>query len=568
LSLAYPKWIQGHHRPAGPIGDLVGLSVKSGSRTILWKRDPVELYVFHLVVPDGATRIEVGLDYLASPATSTATGATSARLAVLNWSDILLYPVGSRSDNLTFRARLKLPDGWKWASALPGSDLEADMVQFTAVSMTTLMDSPVLTGRFLRTIDLSPGSTPPHYLDIAADGSAALEVPPEAVGFLRSAVREAGALFGAAHYRQYNFLFALSDEVGEDGTEHHESSDNRCPERFFLDSRMWRTRMRLLVHEFSHSWNGKYRRPQGIATADPLIPMDDSLLWVYEGLTRYFEWLLASRSGVLSPEFSHGYLARLAAQVDHRDGRAWRSLEDTAVSAPFLYNEGEQWESFRRGIDFYDEGLLLWLEADTIIRTQTGGTRSLDDFSHAFFGGKAGGPELRPYTFDELTASLSAIAPYDWRGFFESRLTATGNTPGPLNGLKAAGWSLSYQELPNAFEAADDAWRHVVDSRYSIGLKLDEDGRITDVLLKSPAFESGLGPWMRVLAVDGQLWSADRLREAIRASSQQPLALLVENGNATFETVIRYHGGERYPVLSRSGGRDLLQVIVAPRAER
>src|SRR5262245_32203064 len=411
MSLFYPKWIPGEHAPTGPVTDLAGLKISAGGRPLEWRRDSVELYAFHINVPRGATSVDVKLDFLSTSENSGYTSAASAtsELTILSWNQLVLYPQGKASDDIQVDAELQLPEGWKFGTALPVARSNGSNVQFKTVSLTTLVDSPVLAGRHFRRFELSPGASPAHYLDIAADTEQALNASPELIERYKRLVKEAQALFGATHYREYHFLLALSDEIAHFGLEHHESSDDRSRENSLTDPVSQMVGAGLLPHEFVHSWNGKYRRPDGLATRDFEQPMKGDLLWVYEGLTEYFGWVLTARSGLRTPESNRQFLALDAAMLDNRAGREWRSLADTAVAAQLLYEARSDWESLRRGVDFYDEGLLIWLEADMIIRRQTQGRKSLDDLCRAFHGSPSGPPEVRSYSFDNLTEALNGV---------------------------------------------------------------------------------------------------------------------------------------------------------------
>src|SRR5215471_10552955 len=389
LNLFYPKWIPGEHAPTGPITDVAGLRISSAGRTLEWKRDSVEMFAFHINVPQGASSVDVKLDFLSNSDAAGFSSAASAtsELAVLSWNQLVLYPQGKVSDDVQVAAELRLPADWKFGTALPVAKANGSDVQFKTVSLTTLVDSPVLTGRHYRRIELSPGSTPAHYLDIAADTEEALNAKPELIDKYKKLIKEAQSLFGATHYREYHFLLALSDQIAHFGLEHHESSDDQARENFLVDDAVHLAESSLLPHEFMHSWNGKFRRPQGLATPDYQTPMKGDLLWVYEGLTEYLGWVLTARAGLDTAEQDREFLALTSASLDNRAGREWRPLADTAVAAQLLYSARSDWDSERRGVDFYDEGTLIWLEVDTIIRKQSQGKKSIEDFLRAFHGG-------------------------------------------------------------------------------------------------------------------------------------------------------------------------------------
>ena len=575
MTLVYPKWIPGDHSPVGPIFDLTGLKISASGKDVAWKRDDVDMFAFHVDVPGGADRLEIKLDYL-SPAEATGSReppAATAQLAVLNWYLVMLYPQGSKSDDITYVPSLRLPAGWKYGTALPVSKEAAGEIEFAPASLTTVMDSPVIAGAFFRDIDLSPGQKPQHTLHIAADGPAALEASPAEVQHQRQLIAEDFALFGARHYRRYDFLLALSDRMPPDGVEHHESSDNRTPEALFLDPDVRETQMDLLAHEYTHSWNGKYRRPAGLATPDYQAPMKGDLLWVYEGLTQYYGQILSARAGFWTPDRFREQLAATAAYLNDRPGRTWRDLQDTAIAAQLLYSASAAGASWRRGVDYYDESTLIWLEADTIIRRESKGRKTLDDFCRKFYGGENTGPKLVTYTFEDVVAGMNEVAAYDWRSFFEERLKSHG--PGaPLKGIENSGWKLVFNETMNEHQRAEEGADFIVDAQFSLGLQVHapggpDGGQILDVIPGSPSEQAGLAPGMQLVAVDGRKWSPDILRDAIKRAKdgKEPIELLAENGDYFRTYRIDYHGGERYPHLELiSGKTDLLSDIAKMKA--
>lgn len=576
LTLRYPKWIPGEHGPTGPITNLTGLKFSAAGKPVAWRRDDVDMYAFRLEIPAGATALEAELDYVSPTAGGIFTSGpiATAQLFVLNWNLVLLYPEGRAADELTYVASLTVPQGWQGITALTSARQSGSTMEYAPVSLTALVDAPVLMGAHFRIYKLLVEGAPEHQLALAADSEAALELSPERRQHFTNLVAEARALFGAHHYRRYTFLWALSDHVEPFGLEHHESSDNRTPERVLLDADLFKLWAGLLPHEFVHSWNAKYRRPAGLTTRDFHTPMKGELLWVYEGLTTYLGEILTARSGLYSPEEFRENAARVAAYLDNRPGRTWRPLADTAIAAQTLYGAAEQWAAWRRGVDFYDESFLIWLEADVLIRQQTQGRRSLDDFCRLFHGGESGPPEVKPYTFDELFAALNQIAPYDWRRFFTERLNST-SPPAPLGGLEASGWRLVFTDQPNDLLRAAEEKTHVVDLSYSLGLTLrreegtPEDGMIVDVIPDSPAARAGLGPGMKLVAANGRAWSPEILREAVRAAkgATVPIELLVANAEFYKTYALDYHDGERYPHLVRDTARpDLLGEIIKPRA--
>ncbi len=566
LTLVYPKWIPGEHGPVGPIADLSGLEFQAAGKDLPWRRDPVDMYAFHLDVPSGADRVDVRLDYLSPVDTGRFSSGPTAtpELAVLSWNTLLLQPQGKGTDDLTYAASLHLPEGWKFGTALTTAKEAAGEITFEPVSLTTLVDSPVLAGAHFRTIELSPGPIP-HRICIAADAEADLAAPPELVAHWKNLVAETGALFGARHYRSYTFLLTLSDHTAHFGLEHHESSDDRVAERSLVDGDDRLLAAGLLPHEMVHSWNGKYRRPAGLEPGSFERPMKDRLLWVYEGLTEYLGEVLAARSGLLSPEEYREAVAAKGSEMAHRAGRVWRPLIDTAVDAQDLYEARPEWRSLRRGTDFYAEGELLWLEADTVIRRETGGAKSLDDFCRLFHGGKDGAPAVVPYELDDLLAALNAVAPYDWKAFWNERLE--GKATDPLAGVRAAGWSLGVTDVEPPMVKAREERRKMIDASDSLGFDVEKaDGLIPDVVGGSPAFKAGVAPGMRLVAVNGRKLSKESLKDGIlETKTRRSVDLLLENAGFYSTITINYDGGLRYPRLEREGAApDLLSRILQP----
>jgi predicted metalloprotease with PDZ domain len=572
LTLYYPQWIPGEHAPSGPVVDTAGLIFRAAGKTIPWKRDPIDLYAYHLEIPYGVASLEIAMDYLSPVETQSATFSegTSAteQLAIVNWNQLVLYPKGVSADQIQVRAGLKLPDDWSFATALPVATRSGSTVQFANASLATLIDSPVLAGRYFKVVPLQHEKMPPHEIDIASDSAAALEMSASDRQAFGNLVAEASALFDSYHFRDYHFLLSLSNHTGHFGLEHHESSENRAGEGFLADPYMRVLGAALLPHEYIHSWNGKYRRPAGLMANNYQTPLKTDLLWVYEGLTEYYALVLTARSGLWTPGQFHDQLSATAMQMVYRPGRLWRSLEDTAVSAQLLFGASPAWNSWRRGADFYDEGVLLWLEADVIIRQQSNTRKSLDDFARLFFGGQSGPPEVNPYTIDDVIGALNQIAPYDWRKFFAERVTDVAPYA-PLGGIGQAGWLLLYTETPSEMMRIRQEMERLVDATASIGLIAQADGLVVDTIHDMPGAKAGIGPGMKIVAVNGRKFSPRVLNDALQAGidGNTPLELLIEN--AEFYKTIRldYHGGPRYPHLTRDQNRrDLLGEIIKPRA--
>ena len=569
VSLVFPKWIPGNHRPSGPIGGLTGIRMESGGRSVSWERDPVEMYEFHLSVPAGASTLDVSLDAMTTQDSAGGGGpAASSNILDLNWNAVVLYPKGARSDDVQVAPSITLPAGWKFGTALQVARTTGDEVEFSPVSLTTLIDSPVIAGAHYRLIELTkPGDSPRHVMDLVADSDADLEMKPQDTAAFEKLVAETGALFGARHYRQYHFLLTLSEQVGGHGLEHHESNDSVAAERMLLDPELHMLYAGLVPHEFVHSWNGKYRRPAGLATPNYQAPMIGDLLWVYEGLTEYLGNVLAERSGLLTDEQYRDGVAATGAMLDYRTGRTWRPLEDTARSVQTLRTIlSPEWANWRRGLDYYPEGELIWLEVDAIIRQQTDGQRSLDDFCRRFHGGESGPPRVVPYTFEDVVRTLNDVVPYDWATLLKQRVNDV-SQHAPLAGIERGGWKLVYSEKPNTFQHAAEKIYKFADFTYSLGFTVGEDGKLSDVIMGSPAYKAGLGPGMKLLAVNGRKFSPEVLHAAVKEAqgTEQPIELLVENAQFFKTYSVPYHAGERNPHLERVPAEpDLLGNILKP----
>jgi len=564
LTLFYPKWIPGEHTPTGTIDDVVGLKLSAGGKTIPWRRDDVEMFSFHCDIPPGTTTLDITFDDVSQPETTA-----SAKLARIKWNRLLVYPEGVASDAINVKASLKLPPGWKFASALPITTDNRGELQFKEVSLTQLVDSPAIIGAHFRSLPLSTTGMK-HELDLMADTTQALELKSETLTGLRNLVQQAYALFGARHYNSYTFLVTLSDHGGSEGLEHHESSEDGVGEKAFSEELELLDFAELMGHEYTHSWNGKYRRPAGLATPDFEQPMHGDLLWVYEGLTQYLGKVLPTRSGLWTAEVFREAMAAVAAEMEHQSGREWRPLVDTAVAVQLTYSSPRAWLNYRRRVDYYDEGSLIWLDADVLIRTRSNGKLSLDDFCRRFHGGQNTAPVVKPYTFDDVVNTLNEVMPYDWRSFLNARVNAI-NPHAPVGGITNGGWRVVYTDKPNTEIRIADHGRKSVDVSYSLGLLLKEDGTVLDVNPNLPAFKAGVAPGMKILTVNGRTWSTDVLHEAIASSknSTAPIELVVENGSFNETYRVNYHDGERYPHLERDNTKpDVLSDVIKSRAQQ
>ena len=577
MTLLYPEWIPGEHGPTGPIVNLVGLKVQGGGQAIAWKRDSENMYAFHITVPAGISSLDVAFDFISPPESegfSSGSSATS-ELAVLNWNQLILYPQGMQPDDMQYQATLKVPNSWRYGTALPIQRESGNVIEFQPAALTTLIDSPLSTGAHYKTIELGSDNGVPHYLHIAADSDRALEISPEVVNEYKNLVVEAGALFGSRHYRSYHFLFTLSDHVAHFGLEHHESSDDRYSERSLIDPEPQKAFGFLLPHEFVHSWNGKYRRPAGLISGGHDggydTPMKGDLLWVYEGLTEYLGEVLTPRSGLWTPEDYRESLAGTAAELDTKFGRTWRPLEDTAIAAQILYEAGDDYASYRRGVDYYPEGTLIWLDADVLIRQLSKGAKSIDDFCRTFHGGSSGTIAFKPYNFEDVVAGLNSVQPYDWASFLNQRIHST-DGHAPLGGIEHSGWKLAYDAVRSDYWKAVEDDHKLVDLTYSIGMKVrQEDGTIIDVAYGGAAQKAGIPPSVKLIAVNNRQFTPTVLREAVQktATDVKPLELLIKTGEYYEVRRLEYRGGERYPHLVRdSSTPDLLTEIIKPKGKK
>ena len=572
LTVVYPKWIPGEHGPTGPIENMTGFFITANGQPVKWERDKVDMFAYHLTVPQGVTKLEMKIDFLASSSLSgfSAGGSTSENLALLSWNTLLVYPADTNAIDVMFTPSITIPAGWQFGTALDKDGGSGQSTTFKTVSLEQLIDSPVLAGRYFREIPLAPEITPKHYLDMAADGPEEIDLSKEHIADFDRLVRETGALYKSRHYGSYHFLVTLSNEVAHFGLEHHQSSDDRVTATTFTDDREFVLDGLLLPHEFTHSWNGKYRRPAGLATSNYQKPMEGDLLWVYEGLTEYLGDVLAARCGIWTPDQYKQRLSTIAAEYDNRPGRTWRDIQDTATSAQIFYDDASGWDNWRLNVDYYDEGELIWLDVDTTIRKMTGGKKSLDDFVAKFHGlGGNTGPKVVPYTFEDVVAGLNGVVANDWTTFLRSRLDSNAYQA-PLGGLENGGYKLAYSDKPNAWSAMADAQSETFNFWYSIGLHAGRSGTVSDVLKGGVADKAGFGPGMKIIAVNGRGYTSDVLKAAIHdaTGSGPSIELIVENTGFYKVIKLDYHGGERYPQLERvSSIPDRLGDILKPEAK-
>jgi predicted metalloprotease with PDZ domain len=565
VTLLYPKWLPGNHSPTGQISRFAGLVVSANGQTIPWTRDPVDVFAFHVDVPQGVSALDLSFQFL-SP-TDERQGRIQATpvMMSLQWDALALYPAGYFTRQIPIQASVTYPAGWTSYTALRPSGAATaagGTVTYETVAFDTLVDSPTIAGAHARTIPLSPDVN----LDVLADRPDQLEAAPEQIDAHKALVTQAVRLFGAQHYNHYDFLFTLSDRLGGEGLEHHRSSEDGTNGSYFTD---WKTSVAmrdLLAHEFTHSWDGKFRRGADLWTPDYRTPMRDSLLWVYEGQTQFWGNVLAARSGLVPKEEAYDALAAVAASYQNQAGRSWRPLADTTNDPIIARRAPAPWGNWQRSEDYYSEGQLVWLDADSLIREKTGGRKSIDDFARAFFGMKDRDWGELTYTFDDVVATLNGIVPYDWATFLRTRVYQVAPQP-PLDWLARDGYRLVYTDKPGAMWEAREKMRKVTDLSYSLGLVLTGKGDIGRVAWDSPAFKAGLTNGTAIVAVNGQAYDGDALKRAVtEAKNGQPISLLVKVDDQYRTVSLTYTGGLRYPHLERTGkGPGALDMLYAPR---
>ncbi len=566
LVLRYPEWLPGKHGPRGAVGDIAGLVIRANGRPLAWTRDPANVFAFALDVPAGVRTIDLSFQFL-SP-TRPSEGRVVATPAMLNlaFEQVSFYPAGYATRNIQVQPSVTLPAGWTGVAALDGATVNGNRIRYGVTDYETLIDSPMFAGAYFRKWDLGQSVT----LNVVADEARFLDAKPEHIAVHRALVDEAVILFGSRHFDRYEFLLALTDELGGIGLEHHRSSENSRDTNYFTEWATTGSARGLLPHELTHSWNGKFRRPAGLWTPDYDVPMDDRLLWVYEGQTSYWDLVLAARSGMQTPEMVLGEWARYAAIYQAQPGRAWRSVEDTTLDPIIAARRSRPFPSATRTEDYYNEGSLVWLEADMLIRERSGGTRSLDDFARGFFGIRDGDWGTVPYTFDDVVAALNAVQPYDWADFLTTRMRQPGQ-PAPLGGIERGGYRLVFRDVPNVYDAERMKLGKSLDLSFSIGVVIDKAGEVTAVQFGGPMFEQGVTNGTKILAVNGMAYSEERLKAAIEAAGgvdgarAVPMSLLVERGGR-FRTIDwLWTGGLRWPHLERTNVPPRIDALLAAR---
>jgi len=561
LTLLYPEWLPGKHAPRGAIAEVAGFQASAGSKPLTWARQPTDVYAFDIDVPTGTKSIDIAFDFLSPTRTSEGRVVVTPAMMNLQWEQVSLYPAGYFTRAIPVQLEVTLPDGWTGATALDGLKISGNRYSYAPTNYEVLVDSPMFAGKYYRKWDLGQNVT----LNVVADEVKYLEASPDHIARHAALVSEAVALFGVRHFDRYELLLALSDDLGGIGLEHHRSSENSRNPDYFTEWDENDSERGLLPHELTHSWNGKYRRPDKMWTPDYRTPMQDNLLWVYEGQTSFWDLVLAGRSGMQSKEMVLAEWATNAGFYSAQAGRLWRSVEDTTLDPVMAARKPKPFPSWSRGEDYYNEGSLVWLEADMLIRDATNNGKSLDNFARAFFGGREGDWGQDTYDFDDVVAALNAVHPYDWASFLRERLQNPGRAA-PVAGIEHAGYRLMWRDAPNAYDRDRMAQAKNLDLTHSLGLTIDKEGIASAILWDGPAFRADIVNGTKIVAVDGTSYSKDRLETAIRGATdgKTPVRLLVERGGRYRQIEIDYHGGLRWPHLEKTGsGPDWFDRLLA-----
>jgi predicted metalloprotease with PDZ domain len=565
LTLLYPQWLPGNHAPRGPVDQLAGLVFEAGGQRLAWQRDPLDVYAFHVEVPAGVSRLQLQFQLATPQGSEGGRVVFTPALMNLQWNQAVLYPAGHSVGNILVAARLRLPPGWKQASALP-VEATGDVVQFAPVTLERLVDSPVFAGRYSGALDLAPGDAVAVRANLFAEAQADIVPTAPQLALLRTLVRETYAALGKPHFERYDFLLALSEQLGSIGLEHHRSTEITVPPGYFRNWDESVGRREVLGHEFVHAWNGKRRRPADLWVPNYNVPMQDSLLWVYEGMTQYYGFVLTARAGLETPEYAREKFANTAAlYTAKRPGRSWRPLLDTTNQPVVSARRPQAWVSWQRAEDYYTEGALLWLGVDARLRQLTGGARGLDAFANAFFAAPADKGPVSTYRYADVVRTLNAVAPYDWQGFLDARVT---QPDAPLDGPALAGLTLVFDDKPNLVIKEGERERKNTDLGYGLGIVVSKDALLTEVVWDSPAFQAGLTVNTTLVAVNGRSYSSELLKEAVsRARSDNgPIELLVKNQDLYRTLAIDYRGGLRYPhLVPVAGATDHLAEIIRAR---
>jgi predicted metalloprotease with PDZ domain len=568
LTLLYPQWLPGNHSPTGPIDKFAGLKVTANGKVLPWVRDPLNVYAFHVDVPQGASSVEVEFQFLSPQDQRQGRVVMTPEMLNLQWNTVSVYPAGYYSSQIKAEASVTFPAGWQFGSALEVASRNGDTVNFKEIDYDDLVDSPIYAGKYFKRVDLDPGAKTPVFLNIVADDPKYLEIKPEQLKAHQNLVQQMYKMYGAHHYNHYDFLLSLSDKMSGNGLEHHRSSENGVGPSYFTEWDKNTVERDLLSHEYNHSWDGKYRRGADLATPSFNVPMQDSLLWVYEGQTQFWGYVMAARSGLWKEDQARDMLAYVAATYEKgRPGlQQWRNIQDTTNDPIIAMRRPLPFRNYQMSEDYYSGGQMIWLEVDAKLRELSGNKKSIDDFGKSFFGMKNGEWDVNTYTFEDVVKTLNDIQPFDWAPYLRERLDGHG----PItNGIAAHGWKLVYNDKPSDMVKGVEMRRGSTDLTYSLGVSIGKGGDINDVLWDGPAFKAGLSPGMKLIGVNGKEFSGDALKDAITASAKdksKPVDLLVKNFDE-FQTLrIDYHDGLKYPHLERdTSKKDTLSDLLKAR---
>ncbi|MGZ2412315.1 putative metalloprotease with PDZ domain [Sphingomonas sp. F9_3S_D5_B_2] len=564
LVLLYPKWLPGHHSPSGEIRKVAGLKVSANGQPLKWVRDPLDVYAFHVDVPAGVQAVDVDFQFLSATTGNQGRIVMTPDMSSIQWVSNSMYPAGYFVRQIPIQASVIVPAGWKVATALRPSGQTGNRIDYPVTSYEILMDSPLIAGAHYRRIPLSDRVA----LDVIADTESELAATPAQIAAHRRLVEQAVKLFGAQHYDHYDFLLTISNSLGGSGLEHHRSSEDGVRRGYFTEWETQGSARNLLPHEYTHSWDGKYRRGADLWTADYNVPMEGSLLWVYEGQTQFWGYVLGARSGMLSKQDTLDALAATAAAYSEgTPGRAWRPLVDTTNDPTIAERQPQPSRSWQRSEDYYSEGQLIWTDVDRIIRQQSHGRRSIDDFARFFYGMRDGDFGELTYTLDDVVATLNRVQPYDWRSYLQRRVYDVAAQP-PLEGINQGGYQLVYTDEPTNWIKGNEKRGKFTDLTYSGGFNVGGDGKIGSVIWDSPAFNAGLTIGTEILAVNGRAFDGDAIKAAITAAkgTSAPIQLLIHDGDVYRTVNLDWHGGLRYPRLQKTGkGQGTLDALLAPR---
>ena len=561
LILQLPQWIPGHHSPGGTIDELVDVKFYVDGQPIKWWRDSVEVYAFHLDLPAGTRQVVAKFIHTSPLQGSEGRISVTPDMLNLQWDRMSLYPAGHYIRQIKVKPTVTFPTGWAVATALDGKQQTGDRVTWSEIDYEALVDSPIFAGANFKRFDLGHNVA----MDVVADKADLLDIKPENLAAYRALSDEALLAFGAQHFDHYEFLLALSDKLGGIGLEHHRSSENAMLPKAWTEWKDMDWDHNVIPHEFSHSWDGKFRRSAILWTPDFRQPMRDNLLWVYEGQTQFWGYVLAARSGVQSKDMVLGEFASIAGLFTQWPGRGWRSVEDTTFDPIISSRRPKPYASLNRNEDYYTEGALMWLEVDQIIRAGTRGAKGIDDFAKAFFGQKNGDWGEVTYDFNEVAATLNGVYPYDWAHFLDTHMNQP-DQPAPLAGIEKAGYTLVWKDTPNIYDKGRFGASKILSLFHSIGVVIDKDGRIASTRWDSAAFNAGLVTGTRILAINGTAYDADTMKAAITAArgNDKPITLITQRGDKVQTVALEYHEGLRYPWLEKASegkapaGLDLL----------